>query len=576
VIDSYKSLLPDSAGNAVVLLSQISQQLYGLSNGTEVPITASLMSISPQSSIQHSAPPASAVWVNSLWFLSLVISLFCSLLATLQQRWARRYLQVTQPQVAIHERARIRAYFAEGVTRFRMSVTVEAIPALLHISVFLFLAGLIVSLFAIHHTIAYVVLAATAVCSFVYAAITVMPVICHDSPYTSPFSASAWYIPRKTALAVVNTVYRVMDLLGKYSNFVYNRKHRTMPSLCEKVPPRRFSRDMTEAAHDAAKRAKNQLDARALGWTLDQLDEEGELVKFAAGIPGFSRSTRVEGAMSILERAPEFSIHYKSLYRHIVLLLIRASKPELLHDSKLLPESVRQQRTMVCLVALYYLPHAIESILHRMASKHTRKVVAGFSPIFQLPESWMIAERLSEPNSRIDVGVTIGARCVATVIASQQPDKQTQPILMRHLKIEEPLENFDSALLRNLNQFLEDTALKFIDMEDFSIIRWTLRLVKRLELKHAAQELQDEFNKLLNKIYELVEQSSERASNNAKQLLDELFEGSLHAAAAYACAQRSGPSGSLSLNGPTVLPRSNDTYISMDSATSRMSLPMSP
>lgn len=348
-----------------------------------------------------------------------------------------------------------------------------------------------------------------------------------------------------------------------------------MPSLREKVPSRRFSRDMTEAAHDAAKRAKNQLDARALGWTLDQLDEEGELVKFAAGIPGFSLSTKVEGAVSILKRAPEFSIHYKNLYRHIVLLLIRASKPELLHDSKLLPEPVRQQRTTVCLVALYYLPHAIESILHRMASKHTRKVVAGFSPIFQSAESWMIAERLSEPNKRIDVGVTIGARCVATVIASQQPDKQMQPILMRHLKIEEPLENFDSALLKNLNQFLEDTALKFIDMEDFSIIRWTLCLVKRPELKHAAQEVQDEFNKLLNKIYEVAEQSSERASNNAKQLLDELL-GSLHAAAAYACAQRSSPSGSLSLNGPTVLPRSNDTYISMDSATSRMSLPMSP
>jgi len=98
-------------------------------------------------------------------------------------------------------------------------------------------------------------------------------------------------------------------------------------------------------------------------------------------------------------------------------------------------------------------------------------------------------------------------------------------------------------------------------MEDLSIIRWTLRLVKRPELKHAAQELQDEFNRLLNRIYEVAEQSSERASNNARQLLDELF-GSLHAAAAYACAQRSSPSasGSLSLNGPTVLPRSNDTY----------------
>jgi hypothetical protein len=296
-------------------------------------------------------------------------------------------------------------------------------------------------------------------------------------------------------------------------------------------------------------------------------------VKFAAGIPGFSRSTRVEGAVSILKRTPEFSIRYKSLYRHIALLLIPASKPGLLHDSKLLPEPVRQQRTTVCLVALYYLPHAIESILRRITSNPTREVVAGFSPIFQSAESWTIAERLSEPNNRIDVGVTIGARCVATVIPSQLPDKQMQPILMRHLKIEEPhifslyLENFDNALLKNLNQFLEDTALKFIDMEDFSIIRWTLRLVKRRELKHAAQEVQDEYNKLLNRICELTEQSSERASSNARQLLDELF-GSLQAAAAYARAQRSSPSGSLSLNGSTVLVGSNDAHVSMGSVTS--------
>ena len=602
VIDSYKSLLPDSAGNAVVLLSQISRQLDGLSNGTQIPIAASLTSI-PQSGAQQPAPPASAVWVNSLWFLSLVISLFCSLLATLQQRWARRYLQLTQPQVAIHERACIRSYFAEGVTRFRVSVTVEAIPALLHISVFLFLAGLIVSLFTIHHTIAYVVLAATAVCSLVYAAITVMPVICHDSPYTSPFSAPAWYIPRKTALAVVNTVDRVMDLLGRHSNFVCRRKCWRMPSFRKKVRSyqKHFSQDMTKVAHDAAKRAKDQLYARALGWTLDQLDEEGELVKFAAGIPGFCRSTRIEGAMSILNRAHAsgFSIHYTSLYRHIALLLIRASKPELLHDSKLLPEPVRQQRTRVCLLALYYLPHAIERILDRMASNHTREVVAGFSPIFQSAESWIIAERLSEPNDRIDEGVTIGARCMATVIASQPPDKQMQPILMRHLKIEDHhifsryLEPFDSALLKNLNMFLEDTALKFIDMENFGIILLTLRLVKPPKVKHAAQELQDEFNVLLDKICEHAKPSSGRASSNARKLLEllellELLIGPLYPAA-------KSPSGSLSLGGPTaatlvsvstspapktlsklrplplVLLRSNDAYISMDSITSPMS-----
>ena len=114
-------------------------------------------------------------------------------------------------------------------------------------------------------------------------------------------------------------------------------------------------------------------------------------MKFAAGILGFSRSTRVEGAMSNLKRAPKFGVHYINLHRHITLLLIRASKPELLHDSKLLSEPIRQQRTTICLVALYYLPRAIEKILRRMALSHTRKVAAGFSLIFQLAESWTIA-----------------------------------------------------------------------------------------------------------------------------------------------------------------------------------------
>ncbi|KAH9970875.1 hypothetical protein BGW80DRAFT_1175416, partial [Lactifluus volemus] len=64
------------------------------------------------------SPPTYAIWVNSLWFLSLVISLTCALLATLLQQWARRYITVTHlPRYSPHNRARIRAFFADGVER---------------------------------------------------------------------------------------------------------------------------------------------------------------------------------------------------------------------------------------------------------------------------------------------------------------------------------------------------------------------------------------------------------------------------------------------------------------------------
>ena len=48
------------------------------------------------------SPPTYAVWVNSFWFLSIVISLTCALLATSLQQWARRYLKVTQPCYSPH------------------------------------------------------------------------------------------------------------------------------------------------------------------------------------------------------------------------------------------------------------------------------------------------------------------------------------------------------------------------------------------------------------------------------------------------------------------------------------------
>ncbi|KAH9989150.1 hypothetical protein BJV77DRAFT_929495, partial [Russula vinacea] len=46
---------------------------------------------SPVSQPPPFSPPRSAIWVNSLWFLSFVISLTCALLATSLHQWSNRY-----------------------------------------------------------------------------------------------------------------------------------------------------------------------------------------------------------------------------------------------------------------------------------------------------------------------------------------------------------------------------------------------------------------------------------------------------------------------------------------------------
>ncbi|KAN0140425.1 hypothetical protein V8E53_001634, partial [Lactarius tabidus] len=137
-------------------------------------------------------PPNYAVWVNALWFLSLVISLTCALLATLLQQWARRYLKITQPRYSPHRRARLRAFFAEGVDKFLLPWAVEALPTMLHLSLFLFFAGLAVFLWNVNLTIFKLVHSWVGLCTALYGCITFIPVFRHDSPYHTPLSLPVW------------------------------------------------------------------------------------------------------------------------------------------------------------------------------------------------------------------------------------------------------------------------------------------------------------------------------------------------------------------------------------------------
>ncbi|KAI0259657.1 hypothetical protein BC834DRAFT_782659, partial [Gloeopeniophorella convolvens] len=127
-----------------------------------------------------------AIWVNVLWFLSLVISLTCALLATLLQQWARRYLRLTRPAHAPHKRARIRSYLKEGVDKFYLPSVVEALPGLLHASVFLFFAGLCVFLVGINFIVFTATISCISISAGLYLFASLIPLFRHDSPYHTP------------------------------------------------------------------------------------------------------------------------------------------------------------------------------------------------------------------------------------------------------------------------------------------------------------------------------------------------------------------------------------------------------
>ncbi|KAI0246123.1 hypothetical protein BJV78DRAFT_1135867, partial [Lactifluus subvellereus] len=133
---SIQDLRPNSQDTSAFYLANI-YQLLADPNVPRASIPFTLAKPPPFS------PPKYAIWVNSLWFLSLAIDLTCALLATLLQQWARRYLRITQPpRYSPHKRARMRAFFAEGVDKLHLPWVVEVLPTLLHLSLFLFFSGL--------------------------------------------------------------------------------------------------------------------------------------------------------------------------------------------------------------------------------------------------------------------------------------------------------------------------------------------------------------------------------------------------------------------------------------------------
>src|ERR1700761_3128745 len=107
---AVQDLRPNSQDTSAFYLGNI----YGVLADPNVTRASTPSIVTPR----PSSPPRYAVWVNSLWFLSFVLSLICALLATSFQQWTRRYIRVTQSsQYTPEKRARMRVFFDRGMKK---------------------------------------------------------------------------------------------------------------------------------------------------------------------------------------------------------------------------------------------------------------------------------------------------------------------------------------------------------------------------------------------------------------------------------------------------------------------------
>ncbi|KAI0060733.1 hypothetical protein BV25DRAFT_1806942, partial [Artomyces pyxidatus] len=186
LVPSLQLLQLDTGQASVLLLVRISLQLEASagSNPTIPPLPST------------SNPPSSGapLRVNILWCLSLLLSLLCALGATLIQQWARSYGQAIHRRSPPHQRARIRAFLFQGIEASGAKAVVDGIPTLLHVAVFLFIAGMYDFINSSSKPVALLTVVILCVYGALYLALSAQPIRALDSPYRTPLSAIFWRI----------------------------------------------------------------------------------------------------------------------------------------------------------------------------------------------------------------------------------------------------------------------------------------------------------------------------------------------------------------------------------------------
>ncbi|KAK6995997.1 hypothetical protein R3P38DRAFT_3073832 [Favolaschia claudopus] len=231
LVESYKSLGPDSGQLTVDILTQISAQLAAGINGTTFEL--------PTMNTRPTGPTTAALACNIMWFTSLFLALLCAFMATMK----------CDPSPII--RARIFSYLYYGVKKFTF-------------------------LFPINTVITN--MAATLLCAVlvIYCTLTILPMIYYDCPYRTALSPLLWRVRQGILIILAKWVFPQGES--------HPDEELTVTSCYQ---PSLDKSSMLEMMTHSATRASEEREARdkqALVWTVKSLTDDDELEPFVEGV----------------------------------------------------------------------------------------------------------------------------------------------------------------------------------------------------------------------------------------------------------------------------------------------------
>ncbi|SJL14170.1 uncharacterized protein ARMOST_17625 [Armillaria ostoyae] len=252
VVQTSQGLSPDYAQISASLLYEL------VSNQREIVNGSSIIPSSYNPSAMF-VPSVASVWVNGLWFTSLVLSLTTALVAVF--------------------RSLIRHFRYMGFQKWHVPVIIGLLPLLMHASLALFLAGLVVFLVPLQIALAWIIGAIAAVVYAAYSLAIFLSILFPQCPYHTPISDL-------TYLAYIYISQHLIFLSGFISARVSSGRFTfTSPGEATKVPK--------NLEFDAVTATSEELTVEALHWLFSSSSNSSVhslVIQAIGGLPISSRA----------------------------------------------------------------------------------------------------------------------------------------------------------------------------------------------------------------------------------------------------------------------------------------------
>ncbi|PIL23218.1 hypothetical protein GSI_14527 [Ganoderma sinense ZZ0214-1] len=218
-VQSYQLLQPGPTDPTLAVLQQISSQLNSFTVNPSF-INSTQPARSPDQLLPPFQADVSVIWINTLWFVSLVCSLASASIALIVKQWL--FEESKGLSGTSRETARLRQYRLNSLIKWHVGVIVLVPSVLLQVALFLFLAGLLILLWTIHVTVAAVVTVFIGALFVFVLVITILPVFKLDCCYRSPqaygifvLSRLIWTAPPRvyTGVAQISCIHLPLALL---------------------------------------------------------------------------------------------------------------------------------------------------------------------------------------------------------------------------------------------------------------------------------------------------------------------------------------------------------------------------